>query len=144
MDFCKWDEPIWCMQALKESVYFLQSSHFCVSIWCHTECDETSSGCFVNRICLLPSQQAYSCVLSAWGMILHEANHVIWPLNQIVSLVNTGLRKRTISSELVNVCYLYSFLSLLEKKQNLLVVDRYKELILLVNIATLTYTSLYT
>lgn len=57
----------------------LQRSHFCVSIWCHVECDETSSGCFVNRICLLPAQQAYSCFLSPWGMILHETNHAFCP-----------------------------------------------------------------
>lgn len=57
----------------------LQRSHFCVSIWCHVECDETSGGYFVNRVCLLPTQQAYSCFLSTWGMILHETNHAFCP-----------------------------------------------------------------
>lgn len=58
-------------------------------------------------------------------------------------LVDTGLRKRTISSELVDVSYLYSFLSVLEKRK-LLVVDGYKEFILLVNMATLTLALLCT
>lgn len=67
-EFCQSAPPAWCVQVLMEFLYFLQSSHLCLSFWSHTECDETSSGNSVHRICLLPTQQAYPGFLSAWGM----------------------------------------------------------------------------
>lgn len=67
-DWVLYVQPTRYMQVLTEGLYFPQSAHFRVSIWCHAECDETSGGCSVNRIHLLPAQQACSCVLPARGM----------------------------------------------------------------------------
>lgn len=78
-DWVLYVQPTWYMQLLTDSLYFPQSAHFCVSIWCHAECDEASGGCSVNRIRLLPAQQACSCVLPARGMTLHVTNHEFSP-----------------------------------------------------------------
>lgn len=67
-EFCESVQPAWCMQVLMEFLYFLQSSHLCLSFWSHAECDEASSGNSVHRVCVLPSQQAHPGFLSAWGM----------------------------------------------------------------------------
>lgn len=78
-DWVLYVQPTRYMQVLTECLYFPQSAHFRVPIWCHAECDETSGGCSVNRIHLLPAQQACSCVLPARGMALHVTKHEFPP-----------------------------------------------------------------